>query len=596
MMEIDLQGWLTSVLASWGLVSVADALAHGVMLALLVAAAFLADAVCRCFLLKAVAHLVKRTKATWDDVVFDHKVMVRLSRMVVPVVIYCFVPVVFADTNGSTVDFVRRISFVFIVLAFLAFVHAFLRAVYSVYSDKEAFRDRPLKSLLQTLQVVAWFVGGIIILSELIDKDPVSLLAGLGASAAVLMLIFKDTIMGFVSGVQLSANDMLKVGDWIKVPKYDADGVVTEVTLNTVKVRNWDNTVTTVPPYVLVSDSFQNWNAMRESGGRRIQRAVHIDRTMQKFCTPEMLERFRKISLLKDYIERKEQDLQDYNAAHSIDDTVKVNGRRQTNLGVFRAYLTAYLRSLPYTNQELHNAVDQAVRDERLKTELITNVSHDLKTPITSIITYTDLLSKCPQSDEKAKEYMAVLTEKSTKLARLVEDLIEASKLSSGNITLHPMVLDLGELTAQAIGEYQKEFEENRLQLVLDPDLPRVQAFADGSKTYRVLENLLQNAKKYSAVDSRVYVRVYKQGDFGVFEIKNISAEPLNISPQELTQRFVRGDASRTKEGNGLGLSIAQELCSAQQGKLELLIDGDLFKARGYLPQPKNALPQDTAE
>lgn len=258
--------------------------------------------------------------------------------------------------------------------------------------------------------------------------------------------------------------------------------------------------------------------------------------------------------------------------------------------------LAAMAGSLRYTNQELHNAVDQAVRDERLKTELITNVSHDLKTPITSIITYTDLLSKCPQSDEKAKEYMAVLTEKSAKLARLVEDLIEASKLSSGNITLHPMVLDLGELTAQAIGEYQKEFEENRLQLVLDPDLPRVQAFADGSKTYRVLENLLQNAKKYSAVDSRVYVRVYRQGDFGVFEIKNISAEPLNISPQELTQRFVRGDASRTKEGNGLGLSIAQELCSAQQGKLELLIDGDLFKARVYLPQPKNALPQDTAE
>ena len=258
--------------------------------------------------------------------------------------------------------------------------------------------------------------------------------------------------------------------------------------------------------------------------------------------------------------------------------------------------LAAMAGSLRYTNQELHNAVDQAVRDERLKTELITNVSHDLKTPITSIITYTDLLSKCPQSDEKAKEYMAVLTEKSTKLARLVEDLIEASKLSSGNITLHPMVLDLGELTAQAIGEYQKEFEENRLQLVLDPDLPRVQAFADGSKTYRVLENLLQNAKKYSAADSRVYVRVYKQGDFGVFEIKNISAEPLNISPQELTQRFVRGDASRTKEGNGLGLSIAQELCSAQQGKLELLIDGDLFKARVYLPQPKNTLPQDTAE
>ena len=332
MMEIDLQGWLTSVLASWGLVSVADALAHGVMLALLVAAAFLADAVCRCFLLKAVAHLVKRTKATWDDVVFDHKVMVRLSRMVVPVVIYCFVPVVFADTNGSTVDFVRRISFVFIVLAFLAFVHAFLRAVYSVYSDKEAFRDRPLKSLLQTLQVVAWFVGGIIILSELIDKDPVSLLAGLGASAAVLMLIFKDTIMGFVSGVQLSANDMLKVGDWIKVPKYDADGVVTEVTLNTVKVRNWDNTVTTVPPYVLVSDSFQNWRGMRESGGRRVKRSINIDMNTVRFCTPEQMKKFEKQVWMSGF---------------------EKTGKEEVNLYVFRHYLEYYLRHNPRVNTEL---------------------------------------------------------------------------------------------------------------------------------------------------------------------------------------------------------------------------------------------------
>ncbi len=211
MMEIDLQGWLTSVLASWGLVSVADALTHGVMLALLVAAAFLADAVCRCFLLKAVAHLVKRTKATWDDVVFDHKVMVRLSRMVVPVVIYCFVPVVFCRYEWKYGRFCPTNQFCIYRSCFSGFCSCFLRAVYSVYSDKEAFWDRPLKSLLQTLQVVAWFVGGIIILSELIDKDPVSLLAGLGASAAILMLVFKDTIMGFVSGVQLSANDMLKV-------------------------------------------------------------------------------------------------------------------------------------------------------------------------------------------------------------------------------------------------------------------------------------------------------------------------------------------------------------------------------------------------
>ena len=332
----------------------ADTAAHVVALAALVGIAFLADAVCRRVLLRAVARLVRHTKATWDDVVFDHKVMVRLSHMVVPVVVYLFIPSVFADSGEDVVDFIRRICFVLIVLSFLAFLQAFLKAVYSVYNEKESFRNRPLKILLQTFQVVAWFVGGIVILSDLLNKDPVSLLAGLGASAAVLMLVFKDSIVGFVSGMQLSVNEMLKVGDWIKVPKYGADGIVTEVTLITVKVRNWDNTVTTVPPYALVSDSFQNWNAMRESGGRRVKRSINIDMNSVRFCTPEMLERFRRIDLLKDYIDQKEKDLQEYNAAHGTDNTVEANGRRQTNLGVFRAYLVAYLRSLPYTNQGLH--------------------------------------------------------------------------------------------------------------------------------------------------------------------------------------------------------------------------------------------------
>ena len=345
---------ITDTLQGWGLEGSAAFWGHVLALAVLVGIAFLADLLCRHVLLKAVAKVVKRTKAKWDDVVFDHKVMKRLSHMVMPVVIYWFIPAVFAGSDLWAVDFIQRVCFVFIVLFFLFFVHSFLTAVYTIYSDKESFRNRPLKSMLQTVQVGLWFVGGIVILSELIGRDPVSLLAGLGASAAVLMLVFKDSIMGFVSGIQLSANEMLKVGDWIKMPKYDADGIVTEVTLNTVKVRNWNNTVTTIPPYALVSDSFQNWNAMRESGGRRIKRSVNIDMTSVRFCTPEMMARFRKISLLKDYIDKKENDLKEYNQSHGIDDSVKVNGRRQTNLGVFRAYLTAYLRSLPYTNPDLH--------------------------------------------------------------------------------------------------------------------------------------------------------------------------------------------------------------------------------------------------
>lgn len=345
---------------SWGISpSRADALDRFIAFGLILAIAFLADAVCRKILLRVVAQLVRKTKATWDDIVFDHKVMVHLSRMVAPIVIYALVPLAFADTGSATMEFVRRICLVYILVAFLNFINSFLKAVYTVYSGMEQFRDRPLKGLLQTLQVILWLVGGIVIVGELIGRDPLSLLAGLGASAAILMLVFKDSIMGFVSGVQLSANDMLKVGDWIAMPKYGADGTVIEVTLNTVKVRNWDNTITTIPPYLLVSDSFQNWRGMQESGGRRVKRSINIDMTSVKFCTPEMLEKYRKIQLLKEYVEQTERAVREYNEERGIDNSILVNGRRQTNLGVFRAYLTAYLKSLPAVNREMTCMVRQ---------------------------------------------------------------------------------------------------------------------------------------------------------------------------------------------------------------------------------------------
>ena len=351
---------IDNLLISWGISpSLADSLDQFIAFALVLVIAFLADAVCRHILLKIVAHLVRKTKATWDDIVFDHKVMVHLSRMVAPVIIYIFVPVAFAEAGSATLAFIQRICLIYIIITFLSFINSFLKAVYTVYSAKEQLRDRPLKGMLQTVQVILWFVGAIVIVSILINKSPVSLLAGLGASAAILMLVFEDSIMGFVSGVQLSANDMLKVGDWIAMPKYGADGTVIEVTLNTVKVRNWDNTIVTIPPYLLVSDSFQNWRGMRESGGRRVKRSINIDMTSVKFCTPEMLAKYRKIRLLKDYVEHTEQVIADYNEKNHIDNSILVNGRRQTNLGVFRAYLTAYLKSLPDVNQELTCMVRQ---------------------------------------------------------------------------------------------------------------------------------------------------------------------------------------------------------------------------------------------
>ena len=341
---MDILKNIDELLVSWGTApSLADMLDQFIAFALVLIVAFLADVLCRNILLKVVAHLIRKTKATWDDIVFDRKVLIHLSRMVAPVIIYIFIPVAFAETSSSTLGFIQRVCLIYILITFLSFINSFMKAVYSVYSEKEQLRDRPLKGMLQTVQVILWFVGAIIVVSILIDKSPLSLLAGLGASAAILMLVFKDSIMGFVSGVQLSANDMLKVGDWIAMPKYGADGTVIEVTLNTVKVRNWDNTITTIPPYLLVSDSFQNWRG----------RSINIDMNSVKFCTPEMLDKYRKIRLLKDYVEHTEAVIEEYNKEHHIDNSVLVNGRRQTNLGVFRAYLTAYLKSLPDVNQEL---------------------------------------------------------------------------------------------------------------------------------------------------------------------------------------------------------------------------------------------------
>lgn len=345
-------------LLAWGLTQpLAGNLTKGIILVSILIIAFLGDVICRHIVLKGIARLVKQTKATWDDIVFDRKVMIYLSHLVAPIVLYLLLPLAVSDDKA--LGFIQRICMIYIIVVFLKFISVFLAAVYHVYSEREQFRDRPLKGLLQTAQVMLFFIGGIVIVSVLIGKSPMFLLTGLGASAAILMLVFKDSIMGFVSGIQLTANNMLKVGDWIAMPKYNADGTVIEVTLNTVKVRNWDNTITTIPPYALVSDSFQNWQGMRESGGRRVKRSINIDMRSVKFCTPQMLAKYRKVRILKDYIDKTELVVEKYNKEHDVDNTILVNGRRQTNLGVFRAYLTNYLKSLPDVNKELTCMVRQ---------------------------------------------------------------------------------------------------------------------------------------------------------------------------------------------------------------------------------------------
>lgn len=332
--------------------SIADNLDKLLAFVLIVGIACTVHVVCKHIILRFITGLVTKTKVTWDDIVFDRKVMIHFTRTIAPLLVYAGLPLIFGE-NPKVLDFLQRICQIVIAIFLMCFANALIKAVYQVHSEMEQYRDRPMKGLFQTMQVVLFLMGSVCIVAVLIHKSPTAIFATLGASAAILMLVFKDIIMGFISGVQLSANNMLRVGDWITMPKYDANGCVIEVSLSTVKVQNWDNTIITIPPYALIGDSFQNWRGMSESGGRRIKRFINIDMNSVMFCTPEMLDKYRKIHYVKDYIERTEEAVRECNEKHHADDSVRINDRRLTNLGVFRVYLTEYLKNLPEVNHDL---------------------------------------------------------------------------------------------------------------------------------------------------------------------------------------------------------------------------------------------------
>jgi len=240
---------------------------------------------------------------------------------------------------------------VFFVMAGVWMLDSVLLAIREVYSSSQMASRRPIRGYTDAIKIIAYVMAGIFIISIMTDKSPWGILSILGGFTVVLMLIFKDTILGFVASIQLSGHDMVRVGDWIEMPKYGADGDVIDVTIHTVKVRNWDKTITTIPTYGLVTDAFKNWRGMSESGGRRIKRSLHIDVNSITFCTDEMLERFEKFALLKGYLQQKKEEIKSYNIEHNVDASQLINGRRQTNIGVFRAYIVAYLKNHPKIHQ-----------------------------------------------------------------------------------------------------------------------------------------------------------------------------------------------------------------------------------------------------
>ena len=337
---INLGSWMNGILIGWGVdPKIANTFDEMIIAALLVILAIGLDYLCQAIFVGSMKKLAQHTHYQWDSLLLKRKVVHHLVHTIPGILVYALLPLAFIRGKGLLL-LSQKICAVYIVFVLLLAINGFILVFLDMYNMRQVNKNRPIKGFMQVLQVLLFFIGGIVSIAILIGKSPASLFAGLGASAAILMLVFKDTILGFVAGIQLSANDMLRPGDWITVPGSNANGIVQEITLNTVKIQNFDNTISTIPPYTLVSASFQNWRGMVESGGRRVMKSIFLDLNTIKFCTPDMLNTFRKeIPLLADY---KPDE-----------------GVTPTNSQMFRVYVEKYLTSLPVVNTDLDLIISQ---------------------------------------------------------------------------------------------------------------------------------------------------------------------------------------------------------------------------------------------
>ncbi len=304
------------------------------------------DLILKKIVIRILSKVILKNKFQWGNVLVERKVLYRMANIVPGIIIYFFAP-----AFGKFDYLVKRIAAVYILVMFYFVVNSLLDAINDVYIRFPISRVRPLKGLLQVIKIVFFIVITIVLIGTLLDQNPLILLSGIGALAAVFSFVFKDSILGFMAGIQLTTNDMLRIGDWIEMSQYGADGDVIDITLNTVKVQNFDKTIVTIPAYSLVSDSFKNWRGMMDYGGRRIKRAIYIDMGSIGFCYQEMIEKYKKIDYLKDYIIEKEQEITDYNR-NNVTGEEAINGKHLTNIGTFRMYVQNYLNNHPQLNKK----------------------------------------------------------------------------------------------------------------------------------------------------------------------------------------------------------------------------------------------------
>lgn len=297
---------------------------------------FILNKICWKAVIPAIRKITAKTEAKWDDYIFSYPVLKNLCRLIAPIVVYISVP--YMTFNEATQNIILKICGIYITIVCMMLICAVISSLYSMSNEHEKMKNHTLKGFYQMLKLIVICIGSIIIISNLLGKNPTAILTGLGAGTAILMLVFQDTIKGFVAGIQLTANDMLRPGDWISMPKNGVDGDVLEVTLTTVKVQNWDKTIVTVPPYALVNDSFQNWRGMFDIGGRRVKRSINIDMNTVRFCTAEELAEFKKQPWMEGFEE---------------------TGKEEVNLYIFRHYVEQYLRNHPKVSKDLTMMVRQ---------------------------------------------------------------------------------------------------------------------------------------------------------------------------------------------------------------------------------------------
>lgn len=315
-------------------------------------------------ILNKVHQIAEKTKTKWDDLLVQERFFKKLSGLIpITIVLYSINSIL--EYYEEYIPFTYSIVEVFLAIAILRLIISFLNAFHKVLETKDRYKDKPLQSYLQLTKIVVYIFFGIIVFSLITGKTPMFFLTAMGAMSAILLLIFKDTILGFIGSIQLATNDMVRIGDWISMPKYGADGTVIEINLATIKVRNFDLTITTIPTYSMISDSFKNWRGMEESAGRRIKRALNIKISSVNFCDEQLIADLKNIDIIKPYIEEKQNEILNYNQSHNVDNSLKPNGRSLTNVGIFRQYVEVYLKNNEKLNTDLTCMVRQLPPTEK---------------------------------------------------------------------------------------------------------------------------------------------------------------------------------------------------------------------------------------